>query len=134
MPSFSNLTLVDGKSTPVSHVFAPLRNPAGSAEWAEPSTDGSLTKRNTLAFTQKLPGKGRSTVSNEVQLVVPYVVTETINGVSRQVVHSNVRAILTVVCDPDVPKQFRTDARTMLCNAGKDASIAVAFDDVVSFT
>lgn len=134
MPAFSNITLVDGKSTPENHVFAPLRNPAGAAEWAEPTVDGGLIQRNSLTFTQKLPGKGRSTVSNEIQLVLPYVVTEVINGVSREIVHSNIRAIVTVVCDPAVPKQYRVDARTMIADAITDASVSVAFDDVVSFT
>lgn len=133
MPNFQAITIADGKATPSNHTFQPIRNPAGQAEFAEPSATGSLTKRNTLQFLQKLPGKGRGTVSNELQLVLPYVVTETINGNAVESVRSNVRAIVQIVCDPDTPKSIRTDARVMIRNALANADIASAFDDVLSF-
>lgn len=133
MPNFTNITILDGKSTPVSHVFKTLRNPAGSAQWAEDSATGSLTKRNGLEIIQKLPSKGRSTVLNEAQLVLPYVVTETINGVPVDVIRSNVRVVCQVICDPDTPKQLRTDARVMMRNLLGDTSVADAFDNASSF-
>lgn len=134
MPTFASLTILDGKATPASHVFDPIRNPAGSAEFAEASSDGALTARNQLNITQKLPGRGRSTVLNEISLVMPYVVQETVNGVTRNVVHSNVRFVGSVICDPAVPEAVRKDARALGAKALLHASIAEAFDKVVAFS
>lgn len=133
MPDFKAITIADGKATPANHTFSPLRNPSGSAEWAEPSVSGSLTKRNGLTIIQKLPGKGRSTVLNEAQLVLPYVITETVNGVPVDVVRSNVRVVVQIITDPDVPKALRTDARVLMRNLLANADVVAAFDDVVGF-
>lgn len=134
MPNFATITIADGKATPANHAFGPLRNPAGSASWAVPSASGSLTKRETMEFTQKLPGKGRSTVANELAIVLPYVVSEVINGNTVETVRSNIRVITTIVCDPDTPQALRKDARVLMRNALANVDIATAFDDVVSFT
>lgn len=134
MPVQTTITINDGKSTPLAHAFAPIRAQGGIAEWAEPSVDGSLTKRNQLVFTQKLPGKGRSTVLEQTEIVLPYVVTEVIGGVSRSVVHSNVRVITQVVSHPEVPGQFVKDARVMNANLQINASVASAMDDRIGFS
>lgn len=133
MPVQQNITILDGKATPESHVFQPLGSQNGLAQWAEPSADGALTKRNQLSYTQKLPGKGRATVLERTELVLPYVVTEVINGVSREVVHSNVRVITEVVSHPEVPKAFCVDARVLNANLIVDATVAAAMDDRVGF-
>lgn len=133
MPLFQNITLADGKATPVSHVFTPVRKAGAVAEWAEPSADGSLVSRNTLFVEQKLPGRGRSTASNELQIVIPVVATETINGVPRTIVIDKVRAIVQIVAGPATPKSYRTDARVLLSNALKNADVVAAFDDVTGF-
>lgn len=134
MPNFQTITIADGKTTPLNHAFSPLRNPAGSAEWAEPSADGSLTKRNGLVITQKLPGKGRSTVLNQAELVLPYIVSETVEGVVTDVVQSNVRVVVQLICDPRVPKQNRVDGRVLMKNLLLNADVAAAFDDVTAFS
>lgn len=133
MPQQANITLIDGKDTPVSHVFQPLGAQNGVAHWAETSADGSLTKRSQLSITQKLPGKGRSTVLERAELVIPYVVTEVVNGVSREVVHSNVRVNVEVISHPEVPKQFCEDARVMCADLITDAAVVAAWDDRVGF-
>lgn len=121
MPVQSPITVKDGKTTPADHVFQPLGAASGVAKWAEPSADGSLTKRATLEFTQKLPGKGRSTALEMFDLVVPYVVTENIGGVNRDIVHSNVRFEVRMISDPAVPEALVNDVyamgRNLLANA-----------------
>lgn len=134
MPLQTNITINDGKSTPLAHTFQPLGSQNGQASWAEPAADGSLTKRNQLSYTQKLPGKGRSTVLERTELVLPYVVTEVVNGVSREIVHSNVRVITEVVSHPEVPKAFCVDARVLNANLLVDANVAAAMDDRVGFS
>lgn len=127
MPAQSQITVLDGKATPASHVFQPMGANNGIAQYAENSSDGSLTKRNQLAFTQKLPGKGRSTVLEQIDLVVPYVVTESVNGVPRDVVHSNVRFEVRMVSDPAVPESVVKDVYFMGKNllANSDFTTAV---------
>lgn len=134
MPKQNTITINDGKSTPVAHAFQALGASDGVAKWAEPSADGSLTKRNQMQFTQKLPGKGRSTVLEEIEMVLPYVVTEVVNGVSREIVHSNVRVITQVVSHPEVPKAFVKDARVLNANLLINADVAAAMDDRVGFS
>lgn len=134
MPKQQNITINDGKATPVSHVFQPVGVNAGVAEWAEPSADGSLTKRNQLTYTQKLPGRGRTTVLEQTEMVLPYIVQETVGGVTRDVVHSNVRVITQVVSHPEVPKAFCKDARVLNANLQINADVASAMDDRVGFS
>lgn len=131
MPSPTTITVADGKATPVNHSFQPLGTQNGIASFAEPSSDGSLTKRNQLVYTQKLPSKGRSTVLERTEMILPYVVTETVNGVSREVVHSNVRVVIEIVSHPEVPKAFVKDARVMNANLLTNATVAAAMDDRV---
>lgn len=131
MPAPTTITINDGKSTPVAHAFAPLGVAGGVASFAEPSVDGSLVKRNTLVYTQKLPGKGRSTVVERTELVLPHVVTEVVNGVPREIVHSNVRVVTEVISHPEVPRQICKDARVMNANLQINALIATAMDDRV---
>lgn len=134
MPNFANIVLQDGKGTPVNHTFEPLRNPSGTAEWAESSVTGSLTSRNSLSVQQKLPGAGRGTLYEGVTLVLPYVVTETINGVAVDKVMGNVRVNCEIISSQNVPKQYRTDARVLMKNALLNVDIAKALDDGVAFT
>lgn len=131
MPAPTPITINDGKATPVAHTFQPIGVSGSVASFAENSADGSLTKRNILTYTEKLPGKGRSTVLERTELVLPYIVTEVIGGVSREIVHSNVRVITEVVSDPAVPKQFCKDARVMNANLQVNATVAAAMDDRV---
>lgn len=131
MPAPTTITVNDGKTTPVPHAFQPLGVSNGVASFAEPSADGSITKRNQLQYIQKLPGKGRSTVLERTELVLPYVVQETVNGVTRDVVHSYVRVNCEIVSHPEVPKAFVKDARVMNANLQNNATIAAAMDDRV---
>lgn len=133
MPNFTSITIKDGAATPADHVFSPLRNPAGSAEWAEYNSLGTLTSRNLLDFTQKLPGKNRGTLLNEMQIVLPNVVTETINGVGVDVVKGKVRVVLQVIADPQVPESLRKNGRVMGANLLLNAQVAEAFDKAASF-
>lgn len=131
MPSPTTITVADGKATPVNHSFQPLGAQNGIAQFAEPSSDGSLTKRNQLVYTQKLPSRGRTTVLERTEMILPYVVTEVVNGVSREVVHSNVRVVTEIVSHPEVPKAFVKDARVMNANLLTNVTVATAMDDRV---
>lgn len=134
MPKQNNIAINDGKTTPVTHTFQPVGVGNGVAEWAEPSADGALTKRNTLTYTQKLPGRGRTTVLEQTEMVIPYVVQEVVGGVTRDVVHSNVRVITQVVSHPEVPKAFCKDARVLNANLQINTDVASAMDDRVGFS
>lgn len=127
MPVQQNITVNDGKATPVARIFKSLGVAGGVASYAESATDGSLTKRVAMLFTQKLPGKGRSTALEQLEIVAPYVVAETVNGVTRDTVHSNVRIIVSMVSDPAVPESFINDVFAMGKNALANADIKTAF-------
>lgn len=133
MPAQTQISVNDGKSTPVAHVFQPMGVNSGIASYAETSSDGSLTKRNLLQFTQKLPGKGRSTVLEQFDLVVPYVVTESVNGVARDLVHSNVRFEVRMISDPAVPESVVNDVFAMGKNMLAVADVKSAIVSRVGF-
>lgn len=127
MPNQTTLTVNDGKATPAAHAFIPLGTNNGVANYAENPADGSISKRSLLTFTQKLPGKGRSTAAEQIDLVVPYVIAETTNGVTRDVVHSNVRFEVRMISDPAVPEALVNDVFAMGKNLLLNADIKTAF-------
>lgn len=127
MPTQTTITVNDGKATPAAHAFFPLGVNSGVANYAENPADGSISKRSLLTFTQKLPGKGRSTAAEQIELVVPYIVTETINGVPRDLVHSNVRFEVRMISDPAVPESVVNDVFAMGKNLLANADIKTAF-------
>lgn len=134
MPAATTITINDGKATPVPHSFEPISVQNGVAQFAEPSADGSLSKRNQLTYTQKLPGKGRSTVLEQGEIVLPYIVTESVNGIPRELVHSNVRVVIQVVSHPDVPKAIVTDARALGASFLNNPTVKSAMDDRVGIS
>lgn len=127
MPAQQNITVNDGKTTPLARIFKALGVAGGIASFAESAVDGSLTKRITMLFTQKLPGKGRSTALEQFEVTAPYVVTEVVQGVSRDTVHSNVRFVVSMISDPAVPETFLNDVyaigKNFLANADIKAAI-----------
>lgn len=127
MPAQTNITVNDGKATPLARIFKSLGVAGGVASYAENAPDGSLTKRVAMLFTQKLPGKGRSTALEQLEIVAPFVVAETKDGVTRDVVHSNVRMIVSMVSDPAVPEAFINDVFAMGKNALANTDLKVAF-------
>lgn len=127
MPAQTTLVLADGKATPVNHTFQPMGKANGVAQYAEASSDGSLTKRSQLVYTQKLPGKGRSTVLEQAEIVVPYVIVESVNGVSRDVIHSNVRMEIRMISDPAVPESIVNDVFALGKNLLANADMKSAF-------
>lgn len=129
MPRQTNITVKDGKATPLDRAFAALGVSQGIATWAENSADGSLSKRALLEFTQKNPGRNRKTAAGQLHLSVPHVVSRTIDGVPQQVVHSNVRLEVRVISDPDVPVSVIRDVFAMGRNALSDDVIEGAFID-----
>jgi hypothetical protein len=117
MPVQTPITVDDGKATPLARVFKALGVAAGVARYAESASDGSLLKRVTMIFTQKLPGKGRGTALEQIEIAYPYVVVK--DGV--EVVHSTVRMEVRMISDPAVPEAVIKDCfvigRNMLANA-----------------
>lgn len=81
MPSIAAITINDGATTPVSHIFAPIDVRDGVGELAERRASGSLIGENKLGLsTRRVSASKRD--KSEVRIAVPKVVTETINGVA----------------------------------------------------
>jgi hypothetical protein len=86
---------------PVAHVFSAAGVIDGIATWYEKATNPLVSGwfRNTLS--SKIPTNGKDPLRFQYKLVVPTIVTETINGVAYQKVARSVTVNLDVIAAPD---------------------------------
>lgn len=134
MPQNAQITINDGKSTPVAHIFSPQRiDPAtGIATWNERNTD-TMVGNPALSFSMR-PDNGKlRTSKGEIKLTLPKVALETINGVTSTKVLDTAIGKIELVIPTNTTAQERKDLRVMLSNALLNATFAQAFDNVENF-
>lgn len=115
MPAIANIVLTDRAATPVDHTFT-FRD----KDYINPGVGLFATETGVSASEAKLTLSKRATATkrkSKLVLVVPTVVTETINGVDRIKVERYIR--YNVECDADVnsTEQERQDANSMVMSA-----------------
>lgn len=129
------ITIVDGQSTPVSHDFDPQQRSSNKATYVEFDPEGSLLGRNTLHITSKPLGQGgRSTQEVELELYIPNVVTETVNGVDREKILDSDRVIIRHIAGSSSTMQRRKDIRTLALNLLQNADVLSMIDNAESIT
>ena len=97
MPAFAPITIFDGASTPVAHVFVPNgESPKDSAITRWKKSTG--VKQGDYLLSTSLRDSGTKT-KFRAQLTLPVMVTETINGVSVPRVVRSIFADLTLTMD-----------------------------------
>jgi len=114
MPQLQNLVLTDRTPvTPVNHTFTPVGiNQQGVGEVAANSGVPVGSKRATVSVK-----KTNSRYKGSVRLVLPVLVTETINGVSNPVVARVAYCNMDFSFDEKSTEQERKDAVGMAADA-----------------
>lgn len=124
MPANGTITVEDGESTPVDHVFSPMSVRGSEASYANFAT-AFVDGRETVRLNQSMKTKIREVTT---ALVVPRVLSESINGVTVD----RVADYMTVKVSYLVPKtwdeQDIENGRVMASNLGINAIVAAAVD------
>lgn len=116
MPSIAAITINDGATTPVSHVFAPIDVRDGVGELAERRASGSMIGENKLGLsTRRVSASKRD--KSELRFAVPKVVTETINGVAVDKVVGTSYIRILADWDPNHTPDERTAHKGLIRNA-----------------
>lgn len=113
MPQLQTLTINDGETTPVSHVFVP--------ENIDKNGVARLKKSNGVPLGDEVATISLRRVNSHFKgrlvLAVPVVVNETINGVTVPKVVRTAYADLTVTFDQTSTTQERKNVLVMMSNA-----------------
>lgn len=126
MPQLQNLVLTDRATTPIAHTFVPrdIRDNIGTV--VESSGIPIGDNRFTISSVRTAQGKNKA----RVQLTVPVVQTQTINGVSTPVVVRTAYVDATFTFDATSTEQERKDVVGMFQSAF-DASKVLVNDAIV---
>jgi len=125
MPAIGNVSINDGESTPVAHVFTPVNTEGGKALLENRNTTVAAGSETLTVEVRRIPG---STTSDQVHLELTLPSVATVNGVA-QVVRSQ-KAKLSFYVSKQGSQQERKNQRVLLANALQNASIAAAIDNI----
>jgi len=112
MPALQNLSIVDRESTPVTHTFTPRDVKDGTGLVVR--STGVPASDEKFALSMRKSG---SKFKGKINLAVPVVQTETINGVSRPVTVRTAYATLEFIFDEMSTTQERTNLVGMLADS-----------------
>lgn len=106
MPNLATVTLIDRKATPVSHVFLPRSSSVGKGICVEATASGSAIGENQLSiFGSKNAVKQKGTL----KLAFRKLVSQTVNGITTDVVIGNAYVNIDVTYDPIFTEAERND-------------------------
>jgi hypothetical protein len=128
MPKMQNITLLDGKTTPASHVFTPQRiTPQEVAQFRE-RIAAQLLGQPELSVQLRERNDGLYAV--DLRLVIPTVATVTgPDGIpKKEILYSN-SAFVQIKVPTQGTTQERKDLRVLLSNALLNADIAAVIDN-----
>lgn len=116
MPALQTLVLTDRATpAPVSHTFNPSRMVGDVGEVTNPSSSGVPAGAEVFTISMKKGGDNR--YKGKLKLILPILVTETINGVSRPSVARQTIVNLSFDFDQNSTTQERKDAIGMAYSA-----------------
>jgi len=122
MPSMANVILTDRATTPVNHTFTP-QGSEGEAGGRYTKAAASSLGDYLLKINPRRTPSGRRKI--DLELSLPVLVTETINGVSSYTVARTSRASASFDFPPDATLQERKDIVGMLYTALASATAQV---------
>lgn len=120
MANLQNLVLKDRQNTPVSHTFVPRSVKDGV---------GTVVENGSVAMGERAVSVSQRRTVNQrqkttIKFVFPVVATETINGVTRQVVTDTDYVTLTYDFGPTSTEERRNDIQGMLADSqGADKAL-----------
>lgn len=134
MPSNTSITIKDGASTPVDHVFSPTRIDANNIATFQERVSGVPIGYPTITWSLRAPTKGSSTYKVTGKLTQPKVidVTDTSGKTVKTVDYANLATVDFVFSEKST-KQERKDLRTLMSNLLVNAVMAASADDLESF-
>lgn len=134
MANIVAITVKDGAATPKDRVFTPNRGENNTVQYVELSATGLLKGRPTLEIKVKPLGQGgRTTQAVHQKMVVPVVVTETINGVQvEKILGYNSREIIDTF-SPVSNEQDRKNLRVMSTNLQNSPTVVALVEKAESF-
>lgn len=125
MASNATITVNDGASSPVAHAFDPVRIDGDVASYQNKVAD-SVSGRETLALRLSASKNVRT---SKVDLRVPKVVEETINGVTTYKVMGFATAKADILIPLDWTAAEAKNARIMLSNLLAHATVGLMVDE-----
>lgn len=134
MPQNTAITIKDGETTPVDHVFSPMQIDSNNIATFRERITGTPIGMPTITWSVRAPTKGSPTYKVTGKLVLPKVVTVT--GTDGKTVTSvDYENLVTVqlVLSERCTRKDRINARTLLSNLLVNASITPTIDDLESF-
>lgn len=134
MPSNTSITIKDGASTPVDHVFSPTRIDANNIATFQERVSGVPIGYPTITWSLRAPTKGSSTYKVTGKLTQPKVidVTDTSGKTVKTVDYVNLATVDFVFSEKST-KQERKDLRVLMSNLLINAVMAASADDLESF-
>jgi hypothetical protein len=134
MPSNTSITIKDGASTPVDHVFSPTRIDANNIATFQERVSGVPIGYPTITWSLRAPTKGSSTYKVTGKLTQPKVidVTDTSGKTVKTVDYVNLATVDFVFSEKST-KQERKDLRVLMSNLLINATMAASADDLESF-
>lgn len=130
MPQLQNLVLTDRATTPVNFTFTPAGIDPRTGVATVVHSDGTLIGEKRFSIHARKVSNGAKWRVN-LQLAVPVVQTQTINGVSTPVVVRTSYAKVEFTFDSESSTQERKDVEGMLYSALATGKVLVE-DAVVS--
>ena len=114
MPAMANVVPTDRATTPVNHTFTPV-GAEGEAGGRYGKAGLSSIGDYLFKINPRKTASGRRKI--DLDLVIPVLVTETINGVNSYKVTRTSRATASFDFPPDVTQQERKDIVGMMATA-----------------
>lgn len=128
MPTMKNITLLDGKTTPASHVFTPQRIDQQEVAQFRERVAGRLLGQPELSVQLREQKNGLNAV--DLRLALPTVTTVTgDDGIPRSVVAYTNSVFVNLKLPMQGSTQERKDLRVMLSNALLNADVAAVIDN-----
>lgn len=120
------ITVQDGQTTPVNHVFSPIRIDAKTGEaMYDNRAQTYAVGRETMGLRMSTSSRVRTT---HVTLKIPKVVVETINGVAVPKVSAYGLVKAEILIPLDFSEAEAKDVRTLAKNALAHATVAAMSD------
>lgn len=131
MPQNTTISILDGAATPVTHVFNPQSIDANGVALYKERVSGVPIGQPQLSLGVRAPAGNSTTYKVSGRLTMPKAVTTTDStGKTVTSVDYSVLATFEIVLPVKADKIDRTNARVLLSNALKNATVVSMVDDL----
>lgn len=134
MAQIANMTVLDGKATPESHVFVPIKSGENALYRRTGVAGQPAVAMESVKTSAKLVSTANGVNKIDIELVVP-VLEQTSSGagtgyIAPPALAHELRGKLTLFCHQRSDSAGRKDLRLLLSNLLKDAQIVDLIDNL----